>query len=491
MSFSDKTAAFKNWLVKSSIQLSPKIDIADLRDVGEGRAVVAIEDIEEDEVLFSIPRSALINANSCSLIQDHESLREVLNGLDQWQALLLAVLYEWKVKGKDSLWFPYLEVLPINDTENYQFNQLMYWSEAELAKLQPSYIVNRVGARQAEEMFSKLKELYLKYLGEVSQDDFNAVATLIMSYSFDVSLRGEEKDDDDEQDDEDEEEEPNDSSPIEQCSYLKSMVPFADTLNADTHGHNASLMYSADLLSMRSIKRIPKGEQVYNSYSQHPNAELLRRYGYVELSGSAHDFAEISQVHLRRFFDAETKIFDTAIQSLKNIEEEQDESFVLETYDCFAAGEVIFELIFIIQILDVILKVNLRNGFLLKSELDRYRSVRRIFKKCYQLLEAKKLTKGFLEAYKAILQSRMSEYPNDIDINVSGMQKKLSRSDQAQIVLKSEWLSLKNCLNIEEVFLSGDEKFTVIDDEKLLKNILKDDSAVDKASHSRKKQKRV
>jgi N-lysine methyltransferase SETD6 len=44
---------------------------------------------------------------------------------------------------------------------------------------------------------------------------------------------------------------------------------------------------------MRSIKPIAKNEQIYNTYGNLPNADLLRRYGYV-IPGSRDDIVEIS-----------------------------------------------------------------------------------------------------------------------------------------------------------------------------------------------------
>jgi len=44
---------------------------------------------------------------------------------------------------------------------------------------------------------------------------------------------------------------------------------------------------------MRSIKPIPKDEQIYNTYGNLPNSDLLRRYGYV-IPDSADDLVEIS-----------------------------------------------------------------------------------------------------------------------------------------------------------------------------------------------------
>jgi SET domain-containing protein 6 len=44
---------------------------------------------------------------------------------------------------------------------------------------------------------------------------------------------------------------------------------------------------------MRSIQPIARGEQIYNTYGDLPNADLLRRYGYV-ISGLRDDVVEVS-----------------------------------------------------------------------------------------------------------------------------------------------------------------------------------------------------
>jgi N-lysine methyltransferase SETD6 len=44
---------------------------------------------------------------------------------------------------------------------------------------------------------------------------------------------------------------------------------------------------------MRTIRPIGKHEQIYNTYGNLPNADLLRRYGYV-IPGSKDDLVEIS-----------------------------------------------------------------------------------------------------------------------------------------------------------------------------------------------------
>lgn len=490
MTFANRTSAYESWLIDSGVEISKKIQITDLRSQNQGRAVLAIDDIDEDEELFKIPRSLTINAYNCSLLKENESIREKLLQLPQWEALILVLLYEWKVKGDTSPWFPYLQVLPIYAEQNLVFNQLIYWNAEELDMLKPSYIIKRIGVDSAEKMFNEMQHLLNECIGEVTQGDFINVASLIMSYSFDVDNVGNEKHEEDVEDEDVEvdTEESSEKCPVEDALYLKSMVPLADTLNADTHAHNSSLMYSDEFLIMRSIKKISKNEQVFNSYSHHPNAEILRRYGYVEPNGSAHDFAEISMADISRQFTS-TDEFDTVIQCLKQIEEEEEENFLLDSYDCFVAGEVIFELIFVVQLLDVIFKVHQENQFLNHSEDVILKGVKRIFKKCYQLLESKKVTEGFLSKFKTILEDRLSQYPANLiassktDLGVN------TRQQQARTVLISEIKSLKKCLDVDEIFFSGDEKYTTIKDDKLLKNILSKSIREGEASHQRKKQK--
>ncbi|RKP28550.1 hypothetical protein METBISCDRAFT_29060, partial [Metschnikowia bicuspidata] len=148
-----------------------------------------------------------------------------------------------------------------------------------------------------------------------------------MSYLFDVQKTALEMDDEEDEED----------APVLQSRFRKAMVPLEDTLNADSAGHNACLMYLDYCLVMRSIKSIAH--------------ELLRHYGYVERDGCAHDFTEVTHYELRRYFNPDNDTFDAVVQMLLQIEDDEAESFVLESCDCLAASEVIFELTFVVQVL--------------------------------------------------------------------------------------------------------------------------------------------
>lgn len=474
MSFLEKTSRFEEWLHQNSVDVSPKVALADLRESGQGRALTAQQDIAEDEALFTLPRNVLLNAQNCSLVEDHPELAGKLLDLSQWEALILVVMYEWKVKGHSSWWSSYFDILPVNDTEHYKFDQLVFWSDSELQMLKPSLIVDRIGHDSGQKLYERLfpetaETLGISELTEVSKLDFDRVATLIMSYSFDVqNARSNE-------DEESEDEEPENDASVKESDYFKSMVPLADTLNADTHKHNASLMYTPTNLVMTAVKPIKAGEQVYNTYSEHPNAEILRRYGYVEANGSKYDFAEVPLRTIKKFFAESTSLsletVDDVLLILSEIQDEEGEHFVLDSFDVFSSGDICFEFTFIVQFFTIVSGINDQKSFNTTSLEVKARALRRVFKKCYQFLESGKLTKSYADVYSKILRLRMNEYPKSASADFKEPAR--TRPEMAETVLKSEFQSLKNCLDFAKVYQNGEQVFSTVEDDKLLRNIMK------------------
>ncbi|CUM46277.1 uncharacterized protein AC631_00089 [Debaryomyces fabryi] len=484
LSFDEITNKFLKWLSEENVSISPKLAVKDLRKDNQGRGMVAIEDIEEDEELFCIPRETIINIENCSLTKENPKALDGLLNLNQWESLIISLLYELKVKGEESRWCDYFNTLPIKDTQNYQFNQLMFWSQEQLNELSPSLIIDRIGKDEAENMFNKLfpkvvKDLNIPELFDVTIDEYHKVASLIMSYSFDV-----ERPDSDQLEDEEEEEEEEEGNgadgTILNDGYYKSMVPLADILNADTKLHNASLIYTSGVLVMKSIKSIKKGEQIYNTYSDHPNSEILRRYGYVEVNGSKFDFGEIPLNTIKEYFintvGLPPSLIDDTFEVLDKLaEDDEEENFakvVLDSYDCFNDYEIILELIFVIQILSIIGLIYKTDFSDLEDHENKYSLISRISKKCYQLIESKKLTKYFLENYENIVKSRIQEYIYKIDHN-SQTGTITTRGEMAKIVLQSEYDSLNNCLDFDKVFNAEEGSYKFIDDGKLIRNITK------------------
>jgi SET domain-containing protein 6 len=176
----------------------------------------------------------------------------------------------------DSKWAPYFSVLPI------ELDSLVFWSASELAELQASAVVNKIGKRQAEDIF---RDSISKVVPEgINLEFFHQVASTIMAYAFDIPEGNQDEEDnaqvDDLVDDEDE-------------KTILAMIPLADMLNADAD-NNARLHYDGEELEMRAIKPIKSGEEILNDYGQLPRSDLLRRYGYVTDKYAIYDVAELS-----------------------------------------------------------------------------------------------------------------------------------------------------------------------------------------------------
>jgi N-lysine methyltransferase SETD6 len=150
------------------------------------------------------------------------------------------MLYEY-LNQDASNWAPYFNVLPS------QFNTLMFWEDDELAELQASAVVQKIGKREADETFTKVLVPVVTEFAEIffSGDErakeraedmvkphnilmMHKMGSLIMAYAFDVEPTNPERDVDEEgyaSEDEDE-------------ALPKGMVPMADMLNADADKNN-------------------------------------------------------------------------------------------------------------------------------------------------------------------------------------------------------------------------------------------------------------
>lgn len=281
--FQSRSASFLHWLHQQNITLSPKIELADLRSKAAGRGVLATDDIETDEELFRIPRSSILTVENSSLPVE---LKEVE---DPWLSLIIAMIYEYQ-RGGESIWKPYFDILPTH------FDTLMFWSESELEALQGSAVVEKIGKKSADEAFkTKVIPLVRQHasafrLEGTSDEELlslcHRMGSTIMAYAFDL----ERPNDAPSKSEEDGWEEDDEESGV----LPKGMVPFADTLNADADRKNANLFYEEDKVVMKSVCPIAKGEEILNDYGPLPNADVLRRYGYVTSNYDKYDIVEIS-----------------------------------------------------------------------------------------------------------------------------------------------------------------------------------------------------
>ncbi|KAK7205767.1 hypothetical protein BZA70DRAFT_276993 [Myxozyma melibiosi] len=338
--FDARSQAFLSWLQSEpGAQISSSIKLADLRSQNQGRAVLATTEIAEGDVLFSIPRTTILSVENSGIAARVPEIAE----LDRWTGLIVTMMAEDRA---DSRWKKYFDVLP------RAFTTPMFWSEEELGELAGTTVLDQLGKEEAETTYRDVvKPLMDKYPGvfgkvDCSLEAYHRMGSVILSYSFDVERDPEDEDEEEdvtklpeaESDEEDEEEEGDKSENAmevdeehevveveevveeedddEDEKFLKAMVPLADMLNGDSDLCNAKLFYSKDQLEMRATKPIAKDEQIFNTYGDLPNADLLRRYGYTRFGKTKNDVVEIptqiaidaagvnlSELHLKKRMD--------------------------------------------------------------------------------------------------------------------------------------------------------------------------------------------
>ncbi|EKG16157.1 hypothetical protein MPH_06594 [Macrophomina phaseolina MS6] len=284
-----------------------------------------MSDIQEGEVLFTIPRSAVLSATNSSL---SSILPQLFEHLDPWASLIVTMIYEY-LRGDASPWKPYFDVLPAH------FDTLMFWSDDELAELQASAVTQKIGKDSANEMFTNTIIPLVRRHASVffpdpntaqgaSDGDLLALAhrmgSTIMAYAFDIEPDPASKQVDEEgyaSDDEDE-------------ALPKGMVPLADMLNADADRNNARLHYGPDALTMEAVTNISAGDEVFNDYGSLPRSDLLRRYGYVTPNYEQYDVVEIPADLILETFKAETGTPEEEVdEKVKDSNHTQCEQFSL------------------------------------------------------------------------------------------------------------------------------------------------------------------
>ncbi|KAJ3762252.1 hypothetical protein EV360DRAFT_79480 [Lentinula raphanica] len=339
-----------------------------------GRGAVALKNIEKEQTLFTIPRSLVLSTDTSSLPEkfglDDWKRRELHKG---WSGLILCMMWE-DAQASDSKWAQYLVILPT------QFNTPMFWDEQDLKELEGTSVVEKLGKEDAERDFNDKVVPAIQSRPDLfppeslstyySLERYHITGSRILSRSFDIErgatdeVSGEEEldgeadrstgsamdvdednapagvEDNSIQDDATGEEEEED----EEDAINVSMVPVADLLNARYGSENASakLFYEDKVLKMIATKRISIGEQIWNTYNDLPNSELLRKYGHVDVlplqggdEGNPADIVEIrADLVLSTYLERSNEAATTTSSHERIdwwLEEGGDDVFVVET----------------------------------------------------------------------------------------------------------------------------------------------------------------
>ncbi|KAK5681316.1 Ribosomal lysine N-methyltransferase 4 [Elasticomyces elasticus] len=314
--FEAKSQSFLAWLQQHGTTISPKIELADLRQDGCGRGVLAVQDIEEDEELFSVPRTSILTIETSTLPAE---INAQIN--DPWLGLITAMVLEHS-KGDGSAWKAYFDVLP------ERFDTPMFWSEEELAWLRGSAVVDKIGKLNADKAFRERIVPIIRQHAEVfgtadaSDEELmtlcHRMGSTIMAYAFDLEKPSAEQ------------------SREEQDGWEEDEEESENMLNADADRNNAKLYYEDDKVIMKSIKPIPAGGEIFNDYGSLPNVDVLRRYGYATSNYSRYDVVEVSQQLIKDVAKEQLKLNDDLLQQRVHYLEEQ--GILDDAYDIARPG---------------------------------------------------------------------------------------------------------------------------------------------------------
>ncbi|KAF9969169.1 hypothetical protein BGZ73_008598 [Actinomortierella ambigua] len=326
---------FMEWLKSNGASVSESMALHDYASEGAGRGVIATKDIERDHELFSIPRSLPLSPETSELAKSVD-----LSSLHGWNPLLLCMIYEY-CRGADSRWKPYFDILPM------EFSTPMFWSAEDIELLRGTGVYDKIGKKEAEDAFKStlwpVIEANPDQFPPKSQEEyiriFHRMGSLVMAYAF-HDTKDESQMEDDEDSDVDDDDEGEEKINV-------SMVPLADMLNHKTGHNNARLFHEKDCLRMVAIKPIKAGQQIFNTYGDLCNADLLRKYGFVDVP-NPHNIAEINgQLVVEKSTSADPEGKDEKVEWLLE-HDGLEEHFIVE-----AGGEIPEELIGCVKILSM------------------------------------------------------------------------------------------------------------------------------------------
>ncbi|PPR01715.1 hypothetical protein CVT24_001591 [Panaeolus cyanescens] len=310
---STEDQAFLDWFKAHNGKIDT--DSVTLKDFGAsegGRGLVALRDLPENYDVFSIPRSLVLSTRTSSLPSKIGASKWREYGLHKgWSGLILCMLWE-AAQGPASKWNTYFVSMPS------KFDVPILWEDRDLSELQGTSVVDKLGKENAEHDYNEKILRVVKAFPHIfpteaipqhySLEKFHIMGCRIMSRSFTLEIQegeegeGQSNDNDeneiqpddgntsmgsamdvDHEDDPKQTSEEQDEDEDEEDETEVVMVPLADFLNARYQTENVKLFYEPQSLKMVTTRPIQAGEQIWNTYGDLPNAELLRRFGHTDL----------------------------------------------------------------------------------------------------------------------------------------------------------------------------------------------------------------
>uniref|UniRef100_V9KDG5 N-lysine methyltransferase setd6 n=1 Tax=Callorhinchus milii TaxID=7868 RepID=V9KDG5_CALMI len=196
-------SCFLQWCKRVGLELSRKVCVSAEGTVAQ-YGMLATQHIQEGELLFSVPRSALLNPRTSAIRDLLKKEEAALQSRSGWVPLLIALLHE--STSSSSHWQPYLSLWPGFSSLNHP----MFWEEGERARLLQGTGVLEAVQRDLRNIEDEHQSIVLPFLRAHPQTFppnthclqlYKRLVAFVMAYSFQEPSDNDEEDDDDEDED--------------------------------------------------------------------------------------------------------------------------------------------------------------------------------------------------------------------------------------------------------------------------------------------------
>lgn len=244
----DKFKSLVNWLRNGGARF-PKLYMKYYSD--DYRGVHCLARVSTNDTVLYVPLKYIITSE---VAKDSDIGRRIIKAnieLRSKHSYIAAYLLQERARGKSSFWEPYIRILP----ERYA-NMPIFFPEDELAWLTGSLTLHKIGDRidSLRREYDNIRKDVPEF-NKYSYEDFVWARLVVITRIFGLNIEAVKTD---------------------------GLVPYADMLN---HRLPRETKWSFED-SMRgfvitSLKTIPRGEQIYDSYGRKCNNRFFVNYGFA------------------------------------------------------------------------------------------------------------------------------------------------------------------------------------------------------------------
>ena len=265
----------------------------------EMRGVHACAHIPPHTLIMSIPRRCLITVEMGQATPIGQAILHADLDLDAPKHIFLMIYLLWdrKVNGPNSFFYPYYEILP----RTLQ-NMPIFWTKSELAELQGSYLLHQIADRTAAiaQDYHAICHVAPQLRQLASLAEFQWARMCVCSRNFGLSMDG---------------------------HRTSALVPHADMLN---HYRPRETKWTFDedrqAFTITTLHApIAAGAQVYDSYGQKCNHRFLLNYGFAVEDNRELDGFCPNEVPLELFVSASDPLYAEKLEFWTRGEQQQQQ----------------------------------------------------------------------------------------------------------------------------------------------------------------------